>query len=97
MNPRTLHARIARGPSTRSLARLGAVVALGFALALAGCQDQEAKLAEHMTRGDASMKDEKASEAVIEFKNALQLAPNDAAAHYGLAQAYMANKEPQKA
>ena len=73
--------------ATRSMIRVTLVGALGAVLALSGCQNQEAKLAEHMARGDAYIKEEKASEAVIEYKNALQLAPNDAKAHYGLAQA----------
>jgi tetratricopeptide (TPR) repeat protein len=97
MNPRTLPARLARGPSDRRFARIGLALVFGAALTLAGCQNQESKLAEHMSRGEAYMKDQKPSEAVIEYKNALQIAPNDAKAHYGLAQAHMANKEPQKA
>lgn len=83
--------------AARTLARVALFGALAGVLALAGCQNDEAKLAEHMTRGDAYMEDGKTSEAVIEYKNALQLAPNDSKAHFGLAQAYMANKEPQKA
>ena len=98
MNPWTPHAATGRRMATRSIIRVALVGgALGAILALSGCQNQQAKLAEHMARGDAYLKEEKASEAVIEYKNALQLAPNDAKAHYGLAQAYLANKEPQKA
>jgi len=97
MNPWTPHAATGRRMATRSIIRVALVGALGAVLALSGCQNQQAKLAEHMARGDAYLKEEKASEAVIEYKNALQLAPNDAKAHYGLAQAYLANKEPQKA
>jgi len=74
-----------------------AAIAVVLALALGACQSQEAKLADHMQRAEAYAKEGKASEAVIEFKNALQIAPNDAKAHYGLAQAHLAAKEPQKA
>lgn len=97
MNPWNPFAPTAGRLASRSVARVALVGVLGALLALSGCQNQEAKLAEHMTRGDAYMKEEKATEAVIEYKNALQIAPNDAKAHYGLAQAYLANKEPQKA
>lgn len=70
---------------------------LGVSLLLAGCQSQDDKLAEHLSRAAAYLEEQKPSEAVIEYKNALQIAPNDAKAHYGLAQAHLANKEPQKA
>jgi tetratricopeptide (TPR) repeat protein len=96
MKPRTSFDRIARGPASVPFVRCALACALAVAV-LAGCQDDESKLAAHMERGDAYMKENKASEAVIEYKNALQIAPNDANAHYGLAQAHMANKEPQKA
>src|SRR5512134_1545357 len=74
-----------------------ALGALAIALAIAACQSQEARLTEHMQRAEAYLKEGKSSEAIIEFKNALQIAPNDAKAHYGLAQAHLAAKEPQKA
>ena len=97
MNCSTLQAPTHPVAAARSLARVALVGALAGVLALAGCQNQETKLTEHMARADAYLKEGKASEAVIEYKNALQLAPNDSKAHYGLAQAYAANKEPQKA
>ena len=97
MNCSTLQAPTHPVAAARSLARVALVGALAGVLALAGCQNQETKLTEHMARADAYLKEDKASEAVIEYKNALQLAPNDSKAHYGLAQAYAANKEPQKA
>ncbi len=74
--------------------------AVAVVIALAGvlaCESDEARLAEHLERGEAYLSEDKASEAVIEYKNALQLAPNEAAAHYGLARAYMAIKQPRKA
>lgn len=73
------------------------VCGLLLALVLVACQSEEARLAEHMERAKAYLEEKKPSEAAIEYKNALQLAPNDAKAHFGLAEAYLANKEPQKA
>lgn len=75
------------------------LVACGLllSLGLVACQSDEARFAEHMERAKAYLAEKKPSEAVIEFKNALQLSPNDAKAHFGLAEAYLANKEAQKA
>ena len=53
------------------------------------CQSNEAKMAEHMTRGKSYVDEEKWPEAAIEFKNVLQLDPNQADAHYQLSQAYL--------
>jgi len=71
---------------TRFLAALSCVVLLA-------CQDDQAKLAAHMERGDAYAKDEKAAEAIIEYKNVLQIDPNYGPAHYALAKAYLATNK----
>jgi tetratricopeptide (TPR) repeat protein len=73
--------------SQRSAAR--AWVALALALGVA-CADDAARLEDHRARGEAYFEEEKYPEAVIEFKNVLQIDPNDVAAHFGLAQAYLA-------
>jgi tetratricopeptide (TPR) repeat protein len=73
------------------------VCGLLLVLGLVACQSEEARFAEHMERARAYLDEKKPSEAAIEYKNALQLAPNDAKAHFGLAEAYLANKEAQKA
>ena len=74
------------------------IVALAVALACGlACASDEAKLAEHIERGEAYLEEDKPAEAIIEYKNALQLAPNDAAVHFGLARAFMASKQPRKA
>ncbi|HSJ96563.1 MAG TPA: tetratricopeptide repeat protein [Myxococcota bacterium] len=62
-----------------------------------GCQDDASRLSEHMSRGDEYLEDEKPNEAVIEFKNALQIDPNHAPAHFGLAKAYLAQRDVRKA
>jgi tetratricopeptide (TPR) repeat protein len=72
----------------RSL-RLGwLAVALAAGLA-AGCQDEEARIQEHLDRADAYAAEEAWPEAIIEYKSAIQADPNRAAAHYGLSQAYL--------
>lgn len=69
---------------------------LGLA-ALAACQGEEARLAAHMSRADAYLEEEKPAEAIIEYRNALQLNPNLANAHWGLSRAYLATGEAGKA
>ena len=59
----------------------------------AGCQSDEAKLAEHMARGDEYAEQKKQAEAIIEYKSVLQLDPNHAAAHHALAKAYLRNRQ----
>ncbi len=66
---------------------------LSLTLATLACQSEEDKLAGHKSRGDAYMEEEKWSEAVIEYKNVLQIDPQDAEAHWGLAQAYLNLKQ----
>ena len=59
--------------------------------------DDAGKLGEHKERGQGYLDEEQFSEAVIEYRSALQIDPNDAAAHYGLAKAYLGQKQPRKA
>ena len=63
------------------------------ALALGACQAQEERLAEHMSRGDQYVEQNDYAAAIIEYKNVLQIDPNHASAHYGLAKAYLNNKQ----
>jgi len=58
-------------------------------LLAAACQSDEAKLAEHMARGDEYTEQRKQAEAIIEYKSVLQIDPNHAPAHYALAKAYL--------
>jgi tetratricopeptide (TPR) repeat protein len=68
-----------------------------IALAALGCQSDAERAAEHVKRGQALLDEKKWDEAVIEYKNATQLSPNDAQAHYGLAKAHIGKKDPQSA
>lgn len=63
-------------------------LALLIVLGLSGCTNPEKAKAEHVKRGDAYLKAEKFQEASLEFRSALQIDGNMAAAHWGLAQSY---------
>lgn len=69
---------------------LPTLVCLLFAavIALSGCTNPEKAKAEHIRRGEAYLKDQKFQEASLEFRNAVQIDENSAAAHWGLARAY---------
>src|SRR5215470_17573726 len=59
-------------------------------VAAVGCKENpESVRATHLQRGQAYMTEQKYQEAVIEFRNILQIDPNDAGVHYQLALAYM--------
>lgn len=73
------------------------LVGLALLLGVAGCGDPATRVKSHLERGDAYMKEEKYNEAVLEFRNVLQLDPNHAAGHYGLARAYLGSRQAQKA
>ena len=62
---------------------------LPLLLLLPACQPDEERLAEHMTRGEEYFENEGYEEAIIEYKNVLQIDPNHAAAHHGLALAFL--------
>jgi tetratricopeptide (TPR) repeat protein len=70
---------------------------LATALFLFACQDDADRLAEHRKRADAYLEEGKTAEAIIEFKNMLQVDPNLADAHHGLAKAFIAEKKIREA
>src|ERR1041384_4214560 len=75
-------------PRARSLpAPLAVLLACLVALASAYSNPEKSK-AEHVARGEAFLKERRWQEASLEFRNALQIDDNLAAAHWGLAQAY---------
>jgi tetratricopeptide (TPR) repeat protein len=75
-------------PRARSLRALP-VLLLALLVALAAsCTSPEKAKAEYVRRGEQALKDRRWQEASLEFRNALQIDDNLAAAHWGLAQAY---------
>lgn len=61
---------------------------LAAVFVLSGCTNPETAKAEHLSKGEAYLKDAKYQEASIEFRNAIQLDDALAAAHWGLSRAY---------
>src|SRR5258705_6344283 len=61
---------------------------LAALILLGGCTNPEKAKAEHLSKGQAYLKDSKFQEASLEFRNALQIDDKIAAAHWGLAQSY---------
>jgi tetratricopeptide (TPR) repeat protein len=69
--------------------RASLAVLLACLLAFAAsCTSPEKAKAEHLKQGEAFLKDHRWQEASIEFRNAIQIDDNLAAAHWGLAQSY---------
>jgi tetratricopeptide (TPR) repeat protein len=68
---------------------LRASFAVFAALLLVACQSDEQKISQHLSRAQEYYEGEKWSEAVIEYKNVLQIDPNHAEAHWKLSQAYL--------
>src|ERR1043166_1023763 len=66
-------------------------ILLSLALLSAGCSlgSSEEKKAKHRERGLAYFEKEKLHEALIEFKNIVQIDPKDADGHYRLALTYL--------
>jgi tetratricopeptide (TPR) repeat protein len=78
--------------------RITAALALAAMLfAAVGCQDDEAKLADFLARGQVALDAEEYEEAVIEYRNALQIDPNNGAAHFALARSYTALQKLKEA
>ena len=61
---------------------------LAAAIFLAGCTSPEKNKAEHVSKGEAYLKDSKFQEASLEFRNAIQIDDKLASAHWGLARAF---------
>jgi Flp pilus assembly protein TadD len=70
--------------------RSASLVLLPFLLLFYGCKgDVQAKKVAHVQKGEAYVAQEKYTEAVIEFRNAIKLEPKDAQAYYKLSLAYL--------
>ncbi len=78
-------------PPILGTARRAAAVFLAAAMCLgsAGCSSDAEKFAGFMSQGDAYVEQERWEEAIIEYRNAIQLEPNNADAHHALARAYL--------
>lgn len=63
----------------------------------AGCADDEQRISEFIERGDGYIAAGDDEEAIIEFKNVLQLDPENAAAHEALSLAYLRVQKPREA
>ncbi len=63
-------------------------VLLAAVISLGGCTNPEKVKAEHVSKGEAYLKDSKFQEASLEFRNALQIDDKLGSAHWGLARAY---------
>jgi tetratricopeptide (TPR) repeat protein len=75
-------------PRARSLRAPLAVLLACLVAFAASCTSPEKAKAEHVARGEAFLKERRWQEASLEFRNAIQIDDNLAAAHWGLAQAY---------
>lgn len=87
--------RFARLPLRSVLRRLAA--SLAFVVASGGCADDADRIAGFMKSGEAYVEQEKYEEAVIEFKNVLQIDPEHAGAHEALSLAYLQTEKPREA
>ena len=65
------------------------IAVLSAVVLFAGCRSNEQALSEHLKRGEEYSNEKKWAEAIIEYKNVLQIDPNRADAHYGLAKAFL--------
>ena len=63
-------------------------VVLAAVFSLSSCTNPEKAKAEHLSKGEAYLKDNRFQEASLEFRNAIQIDDKLAAAHWGLARAY---------
>jgi tetratricopeptide (TPR) repeat protein len=86
----------ARSGRARWARTAGALAWLALA-AIAGCGDDASRLQAHLERGEKYLEEKQYPEAILEFKNMLQIDPNQAKAHYGLARAYLGSKQAQRA
>ncbi|MCH2187695.1 tetratricopeptide repeat protein, partial [Myxococcota bacterium] len=64
------------------------VCVLGLGLGGVGCQDSQEQLDGFLEQGNAYLEDEQYQEAIIEFRNVLQIDPNHVEGHRNLSKAY---------
>ena len=73
------------------------VLALALPLLAAGCQSDEEKVATFLSNAEEYVEQGSLNEAIIEYRNVLQIDPNNAEAHYALAKAYLELKRGKEA
>jgi tetratricopeptide (TPR) repeat protein len=77
---------------------LGRIFALSACMAaLVACENEQQRLTEHVERAEKFAEEEKHAEAILSYRNVLQLDPNFAPAHYGLAKSFIATRKPREA
>src|SRR5688572_137453 len=65
------------------------IVAFVGIMLLAGCRSNEQVIGDHLERGAKYQEEKKYAEAIIEYKNVLQIDPNHPGAHYELAKTFL--------
>jgi len=88
---------LALSSSPPTFSRRAVMVALAALLALLGCASDDERIAQFLERGDAYVAEGQDEEAIIEFKNVLQLAPDHPRAHYALSMALLRAQKPREA
>jgi tetratricopeptide (TPR) repeat protein len=72
---------------------LAVFLCIPLLLGFVGCGSNEEKAVKYVARGERLMEAGDSMRAILEYKNALQLDPKSAAAHFALGKAYLARKE----
>ena len=75
---------------------IAAILCAVFLAGIAGCS-KEGKKEGHFKKGETYLSESKFREAVIEFKNVLQIDPNDAKAQLKLGMAQLGAGDPREA
>jgi tetratricopeptide (TPR) repeat protein len=83
--------------ASSAIARRAVAPLLVALLALGGCASEEERIADFLERGDAYVAEGKDEEAIIEYKNVLQLAPDHPKAHFALSKALLRADKPRDA
>ena len=86
-----------RMDSARNGVRFFSAISIVALLLLGGCQSDEDRVARFLERGEQYVEKGQNEEAIIEFKNVLQIDPENAAAHEALSLAYLQVEKPREA
>lgn len=86
-----------QSPPRTTNAPLGLLLGVLLAVTLAGCANDADRVAGFMKSGETYVEKGQYDEAVIEFKNVLQINPEHAGAHEALSLAYLETEKPREA